>query len=502
MAYRKKAKEFLKISHDYKLGTLPTEKSNPKTIKLSEWSQKDIKKSLDVIKKIDLDLFKIAKSKFKKIEKLKEDIKNTLQTGGKIFLCGCGATGRLSLTLETIWRFSSSSKIDSVVSFMAGGDVALIHSIENFEDYPEYGEKQLLELGFGENDLLISTSEGGETPFVIGATIAAKEHSNRKPYFLYCNPDEELIKVAKRSEQIIQDDNIKKINLSVGEMVLAGSTRMQASTILMLVVGMGLFDKGLDWLDKFTSVFKHFDLDALEKFIIKESKIYENGDTIIYRSGKELAISVLTDTTERSPTFSLDSFESEDSRSHSLCYLSLKDSLSVESAWNSLLGRNPRTLEWEDSIELTGLKKILSFNISNKIINIRKKYILGTDHVFDISIKDNLLIFKLEDIEHSWNTKGLDLFAIHLLLKIMLNTHSTLVIGRMQRYQSNIMTWVRPSNNKLIDRTIRYVKILLENEGIDKSYDDICFELFKQMENASKGEALVLKVFKSIKKSL
>src|SRR5581483_11789624 len=86
---------------------------------------------------------------------------------------------------------------NSVVGFMAGGDLALVHSIENFEDHPEYGARQLMELGFGENDLLISSTEGGETPFVIGATERAAEASRRSPWFLYCNPDSALAEVER-----------------------------------------------------------------------------------------------------------------------------------------------------------------------------------------------------------------------------------------------------------------------------------------------------------------
>lgn len=503
MTYKKKAKDYLKVSHDFKLGTLPTEKSNPKTVDLSNWSKNDIKKSLRIIKQIDLDLLNVTKEKYSQLEILKDDVEDTLSSGGRVFLCGCGATGRLSLALETIWKLTQIN-VDSIVSFMAGGDVALIHSIENFEDYPEFGKKQLLELGFGENDLLISTTEGGETPFVIGATNAARDKSKRKPYFLYCNPDEELFKVAKRSEEVIRDPEIVKINLSVGEMVLAGSTRMQASTILMLAVGMGIFRKDLIWLETLISAFKNINFEALENFVVKESEIYEKGDTIVYRSEKELAISVLTDTTERSPTFSLNSFESikSCSESHSLCYLSLKNSDSVMSAWENLLSRAPRTLEWKDTIELTGKERILDFNISDEILNLRKSYIAGKDHIFDVSLDSKFLTFSLGELEHSWNIEGLDLLSVHIILKTLLNTHSTLIMGRMGRYQSNIMTWVRPSNNKLIDRTIRYISILLENDGIEKSYEDICFELFKQIENASRDEALVLKVYESIKNEL
>lgn len=35
-------------------------------------------------------------------------------------------------------------------------------------------------------------------------------------------------------------------------------------------------------------------------------------------------------------------------------------------------------------------------------------------------------------------------------------------MGRLNRIKSNIMSWVRPSNNKLIDRAIRYVRHLLD----------------------------------------
>lgn len=50
----------------------------------------------------------------------------------------------------------------------------------------------------------------------------------------------------------------------------------------------------------------------------------------------------------------------------------------------------------------------------------------------------------------------------HIFLKMLLNTHSTLVMGRLGKIKSNFMIWVRPTNNKLIDRSIRYVKYMLD----------------------------------------
>lgn len=115
---------------------------------------------------------------------------------------------------------------------MAGGDVALVHAIEGFEDFPEFGANQLMQLGFSQNDLLIAITEGGETPFVIGAIEKATKVSQHKPYFLYCNPRNDLIRTVERSRNVIENPDIINLCWEVGPMGLAGSTRMQASTVL------------------------------------------------------------------------------------------------------------------------------------------------------------------------------------------------------------------------------------------------------------------------------
>jgi N-acetylmuramic acid 6-phosphate etherase len=88
--------------------------------------------------------------------------------------------------------------------------------------------------------LLIGSTEGGETWWVIGALWCATTISKRKPFALYCNPDEVLVQRVERSKKFIESDKIIKINCTVGEMALAGSTRMQATTILMYGIGLGL----------------------------------------------------------------------------------------------------------------------------------------------------------------------------------------------------------------------------------------------------------------------
>ncbi len=196
-----RAQEFLRICDQFKLGKLPTENFHPKTKNLSQLAQDDLKQALSLLKELDTDAIKIVHEKISDIFILHRKIKETFLKGHKVFLCGCGATGRLSIALETFYRQSTAA--DNVISFMAGGDVALIKSIESFEDKVSYGARQLLELGFSNGDLLISSSEGGETPFVIGATQEAAKISKQKPYFFFCNPSEILRGLVERSREVI-----------------------------------------------------------------------------------------------------------------------------------------------------------------------------------------------------------------------------------------------------------------------------------------------------------
>jgi N-acetylmuramic acid 6-phosphate etherase len=174
MSAKTNAKDFLKISSQFKLGHLVTESFHPFTSGLSHLVKKDVGEALSLLQRVDREALHAMKSKSGIIWQMAQDIQATLKSGNKVFMCGCGATGRLSLVLETLHR-QLHGDTNQVFSFMAGGDFALIKSVESFEDRVDYGERQLTELGFGPNDLLLSPTEGGETPFVIGATnLAAK----------------------------------------------------------------------------------------------------------------------------------------------------------------------------------------------------------------------------------------------------------------------------------------------------------------------------------------
>ncbi len=211
---------------------------------------------------------------------------------------------------------------------MAGGDFALIKSVEGFEDFTAFGRKQLRDLGVRAGDVVFAITEGGETSFVIGTAWAGVE-AGAKVYFVYNNPDEVLCKHVQRSREVIEDPRIEKINLTTGPMAITGSTRMQATSIqlcvLLTVLEMVLRD--LMWRsraetrhgaagfgERFRRNFQRSwrnctRICARQRFLAQLAKLVALEESFIAPDRKIIIspigsrIDVLTDTTERSPTY-------------------------------------------------------------------------------------------------------------------------------------------------------------------------------------------------------
>ncbi len=499
---RQKAQEFLAVADDFKLGDLPTEMRHPKTDNLSHLAHHDLPAALTLLHGIDCDVIEKMLAYQPRLAPLHAAIRDTLASGHRVFFYGCGATGRLSMSVEYLWRYvhrNDQDMADRVLGFMSGGDLALVHSIENFEDHPEFGAQQVRDIGFGPHDLLVSTTEGGETPSVIGATEEAARISSRKPFFLYCNPEDVLIKTVERSRRVITSDAIHSICLDVGPMYLSGSTRLQASTVLMLAAASALLSAS-DTLPApqtadLLAYMRGLDTTWLAAFTAEEARLYQQGDYLLYET-VDHGITILTDTTERAPTFSLLGFENQNNpqRKPSLSYLRLPLAHDSASAWRAILLRDPITIEWDILRAIAGRARLLGFDFSAQALQQRTALVAPHGlHRFVITREGDDLVFTLGALTHRLNVAGLHPLHEHLVLKMLLNAHSTLVMGLLGRFESNVMTWVKPSNNKLVDRSIRYIQHLLAQDGITQySYADICHQLFIEAENMAADQAVVV----------
>ena len=136
----------------------------------------------------------------------------------------------------------------------------------------------------------------------------------------------------------------------------------------------------------------------------------------------------------------------------------------------------------------------MGFDFSQQLTNSRPTYLNAAHSHFKIFFNenDNSLSFNLLDNSHKLELGSLNFLSGHLILKIILNNLSTLIMGRLDRYESNLMTWVRASNNKLVDRAVRYVDTLLKLKGIEIPYDELVQACFRLKDQIPRDQSLVL----------
>jgi N-acetylmuramic acid 6-phosphate etherase len=496
--------DFLKHQSYFSLGHLPTEHLHPATRDLSDRVENELPSAIRTVQKIDLQAIGVAGRSLPLIRELAHAINQTFESGHRVFMSGCGATGRLALTLETLYRevHKNTARENQVQALMAGGDFALVKSVENFEDYPQYGIRHLLDLGFKDGDLLIAITEGGETPYVIGTVEGALAHSVREPWFVYCNPRDLLVETVERSRVVIENPRVHSLCLPVGPMALSGSTRLQAASVQMMAVGLALFQNYAS-VQKFIDEYSTVELSAFLTPIIEwEAKQYAEGKVVLYETN-DYPIAVLTDTTERSPTFSLAPFEKSNSNDgpHSLCYLSIPGAIDAEASWHRILSRAPIGLSWPEFDGRLDVGSILEFDFGrNARTNRERRVAPVSQSILKVSRDQNGIWFQAEGLNARLETALVqDPLCEQLLIKILLNTLSLMVMGRIGRYEGNVMTWVRASNGKLIDRTLRYVEFLIEKRKLPKQERGSLIEkIFRLRENAGPNEAVILKLLSEL----
>lgn len=454
---------FLRLSAQFRLGGLPTEQTNPLTRGLAETARTEPARAVEKFRAADLDALRRCAEVAGEWRPLREAVQATLAAGDRVFLCGCGATGRLALNLELLWR-ESGRRPDRVIGLMAGGDAALVRSLEGFEDVPGFGARHLRDLGFGRNDLLLAITEGGETSYVIGAAQHAAAFSRRAPWFLFCNPPRVLRKTAERSRAVLDHPGIRKLYLPTGPMALAGSTRLQATTVQMAAAGWALFpecgDDPAALLRRLGDGWKRVSARALAELIRREHAACAAGRGVVYRTDV-CALTVLTDTTERAPTFNVAPLDNrcDAAPARSWCRLLVPGAKTAGEAWKRIMGgRAPRVLGWRQPAHYR-------LRLSRRWINgfdFSETGLRGAEHwpVMTMRRAAAGLRLGLGRTGVVLPTAGRSALEEALLLKLALNTHSTLMMARLGRFDSNVMTWVRPSNLKLVDRAIRYVQSL------------------------------------------
>lgn len=538
---RQAAQHFIENETQFHLGFLPTEQSNPLTRTLEKDFAESCIKGVATLQRPDRDVLAMAKKVFAsaEYEKLVSTGVSILTGGGKIIFSGCGATGRLSILLESMWRTACSSipalekYSNQVFSIMTGGDYALVKSVESFEDYQVFGRRQAIELDINANDMLIAITEGGETSSVLGSLFEALDRG-AKAFLMFNNPADILAEHLERSRKAIRDERVCVLDLFCGSMALAGSTRMQATTSEQLIAGCALedmiavllgkekedhaadFEKLLDELESEPSC------SAIAAFIDFESSLYRKNGLITYFAN-DFMLDIFTDTTERSPTFMLPSFRKKDDSVSPRPWAFVKNPLfTTEDTWKNTMLRPLRCLEWQkqDYIDMQVPEQIVNNPPLIKAAELLK-FEVGNENIADRNSADctaavlvtvcekqsneniysafaecsngfaavkHLSVGGCKDADFviacSLKRSSLDIMG-HMAIKLALNTISTGVMAVLGRVTGNWMSWVAVSNKKLIDRAIR---LICEIGEVDYTTScNLLFESVEELEQNSTG---------------
>ena len=160
------------------------------------------------------------------IEQLILAIADKMLAGGRLFYIGAGTSGRLGVldASECPPTFGVSSNL--VIGIIAGGDDALRNPVEQSEDDPLQGMKDLEQFEISEKDFVVGIAASGTTPYTIGAVKQCREKGIGTGAIV-CNAGSPLAVSVDYPVEVM-----------VGPEFITGSTRLKSGTAQKLVLNM------------------------------------------------------------------------------------------------------------------------------------------------------------------------------------------------------------------------------------------------------------------------
>ena len=198
-----------------------TEKLNPNTVDIDKL---DIAEILHKINLEDMKVSEAVSQSLTHIELFISKVIDVMKAGGKLFYVGSGTSGRLGVLDASECPPTFGVENEIVQGIIAGGEEALMTSIEGAEDNEEDAASKVKSI-VTDKDIVLGISASSATPYVLAAL---KQANILGAYtgILVCN----------------EFDNYDfidcPISVIVGPEAIAGSTRMKAGTATKMILNM------------------------------------------------------------------------------------------------------------------------------------------------------------------------------------------------------------------------------------------------------------------------
>jgi N-acetylmuramic acid 6-phosphate etherase len=209
------------VADDY-LDTRLTERRNPRSSTIDTASALEI---VDLIGAEDAGVPGAVATARVEIARAIDLIEAAFRAGGRLIYVGAGTSGRLGVLDAAECPPTFGTDPEMVVGLIAGGEKALVRSVEGAEDDLDAASKTMDSLQVGSHDVVVGIAASGTTPFVQAALARAHARDARTVFLSCSEPPRQLVGTCDVF-----------ITVLVGPEIVTGSTRMKAGTATKLVL--------------------------------------------------------------------------------------------------------------------------------------------------------------------------------------------------------------------------------------------------------------------------
>lgn len=199
-----------------------TERRNPRTWNIDVADPLGI---VDLINREDQGVAAAVGMARAEIARTIDLIERAFRHGGRLLYVGAGTSGRLGVLDAAECPPTFGTPPDMVVGIIAGGQDALVRSIEGAEDDERAGARAMEGHDVSDNDIVVGIAASGTTPYVRAALENARQRGARTALVSCAEPPASLRALVDVAIVVL-----------VGPEVITGSTRMKAGTATKLVL--------------------------------------------------------------------------------------------------------------------------------------------------------------------------------------------------------------------------------------------------------------------------
>ena len=194
---------------------MSTERSSPRYSSIDVWDAEDIAETI-----VESQFAAVATvyAVRKQIASAAVAMQARLQGGGRLIYAGAGTSGRLAVQDGAELAPTFGWPDDRLLLLIAGGEKALLQSVEGAEDDAEGGTRLVAQHAVTAQDVLIAVAASGTTRF----TVACLREAKRRGAL--------TLGIANNVASPILDEADHPIFLDTGSEPIAGSTRLKAGT--------------------------------------------------------------------------------------------------------------------------------------------------------------------------------------------------------------------------------------------------------------------------------